>query len=66
MPKPFHLEVLSSGLKAKLDVTYRRFERQRSDIIEFRREFGRKNHGTTLPFTTKTRAYGTYSWRNGS
>jgi hypothetical protein len=63
---PFHLEVFSSGLKAKLDVKYRRIEGQRPETIECRRNFSPSSHETALPFTTKTRAYGTYVWRNGS
>jgi hypothetical protein len=63
---PFHLEVFSSGLKAKLDVKYRRIEGQRSEIIEFRKNSNPSSHETALPFTTKTRAYGTYVWRNSS
>jgi hypothetical protein len=66
MIEPFHLEMFSPGLKAKLDVKYRRVEREQLGIVEFRKEFNLSHHNTALPFTTKTRAYGTYMWRNSS
>ena len=55
-------EVLSSAMKAKLDPTYRRVLQgeQYPKRIELRKNNGQNDHRTILPFTTKTRAYGTY------
>jgi hypothetical protein len=66
MTTPFHLEVFSSGMKAKLDVKYRRIEGQNAEIAESRRNFNLSNQAKALPFTQKTRGYGTYVWRNNS
>ena len=62
MNKPFHLEVASPGLRAKLDLKYRRSQKEKdSDIVKSR--INQIDGETALPFTTKTRAYGTYSNR---
>ena len=55
-------EVLSPAMKAKLDPTYRRVLRaeERAQRARFGKNTSRNNHKTVLPFTTVTRAYGTY------
>lgn len=57
-----HYEVLSPAMKVKLDPTYRRsLQAERHQRIDrFWNNSTRNNHETVLPFTTKTRAYGTY------
>jgi hypothetical protein len=66
MTTPFHLEEFSSGMKAKLDIKHRRNQDQQLQIIEPRTNYGLSNYKTILPFTTKTKAYGTYNWRGKS
>jgi hypothetical protein len=65
MKNSFGLEVFSPAMKAKLDPRYRRRlqEDYRPEISAFWREVDRSESKTALPFTTKTRAYGTYNWR---
>ena len=55
-------EVFSPAMKARLDPTYRRLHEmeQPPKNVELRRNNGHKDPETVLPFTTKTRAYGTY------
>jgi hypothetical protein len=61
-----NFEVFSSAMKAKLDPRYRRrFQPdQHPRSIEFQKSISRSDQKTALPFTTVTRAYGTYYWRN--
>jgi hypothetical protein len=65
MITPIHFEVFSNGLKARLTPTYRReLELQREHrSIKSRKGTDPGNQPTALPFTTKTKAYGTYAWR---
>ena len=55
-------EVLSPAMKAKLDPTYRRVLRaeKHPQSARFWKNANQINHETVLPFTTVTRAYGTY------
>jgi hypothetical protein len=55
-------EVFSPAMKARLDPTYRRViqEEQNSEIDKLYRSVYQSDHETALPFTTKTKAYGTY------
>jgi hypothetical protein len=64
MSNSIHFEVFSAGMKAKLSPTYRRNLElsRRQDDVETRKDLNRDNQ-TMLPFTTRTKAYGTYSWR---
>lgn len=57
-----NFEVLSPAMKARLDPTYRRPLQARQHIrnVEFWKHTNPDDHETALPFTTKTRAYGTY------
>jgi hypothetical protein len=66
MKTPFHLEAFSKGMKAKLDVKYRRNEDRKSETNESKDVFSPSNHERTLPFTKKTRGYGTYVRRGKS
>jgi hypothetical protein len=61
----FNLEVFSPAMKAKLDPRYRRRLQAdyRPESTAFWREVEQSDNKTALPFTTKTRAYGTYNWR---
>jgi hypothetical protein len=58
-------EVFSPAMKARLDLKYRRRmqERRPLDNAAFWREVELSEQKTALPFTTKTRAYGTYNWK---
>jgi hypothetical protein len=58
-------EVFSPAMKARLDPTYRRAiqEEQQFGIDKLDKSICQSDHETALPFTTKTRAYGTYAWR---
>jgi hypothetical protein len=49
-----HFEVFASGMKARLDPTYRQaFQaRQHPESADIRRNFTRSNYKTALPFTT--------------
>ena len=55
-------EVLSPAMKAKLNPTYLRFlqAKQHPKTVRFWKNASQNDHETVLPFTTKTRAYGTY------
>ncbi len=57
-----HYEVLSPAMKMKLNPTYRRSlqAEQRPKTDRFWKNASQSDHETVLPFTTKTRAYGTY------
>jgi len=66
MKTPFHLEAFSKGMKAKLDVNYRRIENSDSEVKELQNKSSAGNQGKTLPFTKKTRGYGTYVRRGKS
>jgi hypothetical protein len=60
-----HYEVFSSAMKARLDPTYRLFT-PTNQHLESVKSSGNNNQigtKTVLPFTTKTRAYGTYPSR---
>jgi hypothetical protein len=59
-----HFEVFSAGMKAKLSPTYRRNLElsRREDHVETGKDSVQDSQ-TILPFTTKTKAYGTYVWR---
>lgn len=65
MIKRINFEVFSPAMKAKLGPKYRR--RLQADYqpesVEFWRNVDQSDQKTALPFTTKTRAYGTYNWR---
>jgi hypothetical protein len=52
-------------MKARLDPTYRRVlqAKQHLRIDKFYQSIYPSDHETALPFTTKTKAYGTYVWR---
>jgi hypothetical protein len=58
-------EVFSPAMKAKLDLKYRRRmqEKRPLDCEAFWRDVDLSESKTALPFTTKTRAYGTYNWK---
>ncbi|MGD9143382.1 MAG: hypothetical protein PVG61_06010 [Dehalococcoidia bacterium] len=62
MSTRINYEVLSPAMKTRLDPKYRRTlqakSHPRSD--RFWKNPGLSEHDTVLPFTTKTRAYGTY------
>ncbi len=61
-----NFEVFSPAMKAKLDMKYRRRlqAKQRLGSNEFLSRINRYTQKTALPFTTRTRAYGTYPWRS--
>jgi hypothetical protein len=65
MATPIRFEKFSTGLKARLNPTYRREVElhQGHRSIKPRKDFDQGNQTTALPFTTKTKAYGTYVWR---
>jgi hypothetical protein len=58
-------EVFSPAMKARLDLKYRRRtqEDRHLDSTAFWRYVDLSEPETLLPFTTKTRAYGTYNWK---
>jgi hypothetical protein len=58
-------EVFSPAMKARLDPTYRRVlqAKQHLRIDRLYQSNYPSDHETALPFTTKTKAYGTYAWR---
>jgi hypothetical protein len=60
-------EVFSPAMKARLDPTYRRIlqAEQHPRSYRSRKNASPSGHKTALPFTTKTRAYGTYVERKG-
>jgi hypothetical protein len=61
-----NFEIFSPAMKAKLDMKYRRRLQQdhQPAVIESWKSVSRGIRQTALPFTTKTRAYGTYHGRN--
>jgi hypothetical protein len=61
-----NFEVFSPAMKAKLDMKYRRRlqANQQPGSNEFWRRVNQSSQKTALPFTTITRAYGTYPWRS--
>ena len=63
MSTRINYEVLSPAMKAKLDPKYRRVLQAKSHPknIRFWNNPTRNNGDTVLPFTKKTRAYGTYA-----
>jgi hypothetical protein len=63
MSDSFHLESFSPAMKARLDPRYRRIlkEERHPEIEELRKSISRSKDETALPFTTRTRAYGTYT-----
>jgi hypothetical protein len=60
-----YYEVFSSAMKARLDPTYRLFAppNQPSGNVSSSGNHSQTEIKTILPFTTKTRAYGTYPSR---
>ena len=62
MVTQIYYEVLSPAMKAKLDPAFLRFlqAEQHPKSARFWTNTGQGNHETVLPFTTRTRAYGTY------
>jgi hypothetical protein len=58
-------EVFSPAMKARLDLKYRRRTQENHNFGNeaFWRDVDLSESKTALPFTTKTRAYGTYNWR---
>ena len=58
-------EEFSPGMRAKLDPKYRRLFQsgQRPESVEFPRSFSQGDQETALPFTAKTKSFGTYVWR---
>jgi hypothetical protein len=60
-----YFEVFSTGMKARLDPKYRRLLElgRHPELVEFRRDLSQNVRETALPFTTKTKAYGTYVGR---
>jgi hypothetical protein len=63
-----YYEVFSSAMKARLDPTYRLFDPtyQHPESVKSSDNNSQTGTKTVLPFTTKTRAYGTYPWRKSS
>ena len=61
MDKAFHVEAISPGMRARLDLKHRSTpkEQQHLDNIKSMTN-SKRTQNTSLPFTTKTRAYGTY------
>jgi hypothetical protein len=61
-----YFEVFSPAMKAKLDMKYRRRLQSihQPGFMESWKNVIKNNGQTALPFTTKTRAYGTYHGRN--
>ena len=57
-----NFEVFSPAMKARLDPTYRRVLQAKQHLknVVIRKNTSRSDHKTLLPFTTKTKAYGTY------
>jgi hypothetical protein len=66
MTTPFHLEEFSPGMKAKLDIKHRRNQDQQNHVSKFNADLIPRKYKAALPFTTKTKAYGTYDWRKKS
>jgi hypothetical protein len=62
MATQIYYEVLSPAMKVKLDPKYRRVlqAEQHPKSNRFWNNVSKNNHESVLPFTTKTRAYGTY------
>jgi hypothetical protein len=62
MATHINYEVLSPAMKARLDPKYRRglHAEKHPQSARFWKNVSRINHGTMLPFTKVTRAYGTY------
>ena len=57
-----HLDSLSPGMKAKLDVKYRRSqqESQNPDNTKLRKNFNQSKRKTTFPLINKTKSYYTF------
>lgn len=62
MATHINYEVFSPAMKVKLDPTFRRDlqAKRQPRTVRFWKNTSQIDHGTVLPFTTKTRAYGTY------
>jgi hypothetical protein len=60
-----YFEVFSSAMKARIDPTYRLFDltNQPLESVKSSNNNNQTRTKTVLPFTTKTRAYGTYPSR---
>ncbi len=65
MITPIHFEVFASGMKARLDPTYRQGlqARQHPEPTEIRKSFTPGTPKTVLPFTTISKSSGTFYWR---
>jgi hypothetical protein len=59
-----HYEIFSPAMKARLDPTYRLFDPTYQHPEGVKSSNNQTGTKTVLPFTTKTRAYGTYPSRN--
>ena len=59
-----NFEMYSPAMKARIDPVYRRALRaeQQPKNVKFWKKTSRNDRKTVLPFTTKTRSYGTYAW----
>jgi hypothetical protein len=63
MGTPIHIEVFSAGMKARLNPTYRRDLELSRPHIKPPGRFEQGKQKATLPFTTRTKAFGTYVWK---
>ena len=59
-----NFEVYSPAMKARIDPIHRRARQagQQPKSDKFWKNNSRSEHKTVLPFTTRTRSYGTYVW----
>ena len=62
MATHINYEVFSPAMKVKLDPAYRRLRqaKRHNSTVRFWKNNREIDHETVLPFTTKTRSYGTY------
>ena len=67
MTNPFHFEALTPGMKAKLDVKYRRSQQeaqnqqgQNPENNKFRKSFSQSKRKTTFPLINKSKSYFTF------
>ncbi len=65
MITPIHFEVFASGMKARLDPTYRRDiqGQQHPRCAEIQKNHAQGDKKTVLPFTTILKSYRTYAWK---
>ena len=67
MTNPFHFEAFTPGMKAKLDVKFRRSQQevqkqqgQKTDNTKLRKNFSQSKRKTTFPLINKTKSYYTF------